>query len=254
MAIKTSLVISNVMHKRLHPRVHAFNYKVYYLCFALSQRHKLKNPFLSLEKGNLLSFYQRDHGPRDGNDLEQWIRTILATHNILEADGDIILLTLPRVLGYVFNPVSFWFCLDHQGNLRAVLSEVGNTFGERHSYISFHDDHRIIQSQDWLTSQKVFHVSPFMDVKGHYLFRFTCTDTNVSAHVNYFDDDVLMLTTSVAGKPISLTTPRILRSFFQYPLMTVKVIALIHWEAARLIFKGIRYRPKPPSPPQEITR
>jgi DUF1365 family protein len=254
MGIGRAIIAANVIHKRLRPHVHQFGYKVYYLCFALSQIKKLGNRFLSLERWNLLGFYRRDHADRNGGDLDVWIRTLLATHKIAEANGEIILLALPRILGYVFNPVSFWFCLDQQGGLRAVLSEVCNTFGEHHSYISYHDDHRVIEPVDWLRSEKLFHVSPFMDVKGYYLFQFQCAEQKVSATVNYYDDQGLLLATSVAGKPEILTTLRLLHYFFRYPLVTFKVIGLIHWEAVRLVLKGIRYRPKPPPPLHEVSR
>ena len=253
MALTTSIITADVMHKRLRPKLHGFSYKVYYLFFALSQIDRLPNKLLSLDCWNLLSFHRRDHGARNGGDLTAWIRNILADYNLTEADGEVSLLTLPRIFGYVFNPVSFWFCLDQQGGLRAVLSEVSNTFGEHHSYISFHADHRPIQSEDWLRSEKLFHVSPFMNVKGYYQFRFTYRPDKVFACVNYFDEKGLMLTTSVGGVPAPLTTKSILHNFVSYPLITFKVIALIHWEAIRLLLKGIRYRPKPSPPLKNIS-
>jgi DUF1365 family protein len=242
------------MHKRMRPRIHGFRYKVYYLCFALSDIQKLANRFLSFEKWNLLGFYRRDHGSRDGCDLDAWMRAILRDHHFTEADGDIVLLTLPRILGYVFNPVSFWFCFDRDGGLRAVLSEVSNTFGEHHSYLSFHDDHRAIAPADWLRAEKVFHVSPFLDVKGYYMFRFTCTDKQVAAHVNHYDDQGLLLATSVSGSLQPLSSSSAIKAFLRYPLMTFKVIVLIHFEAIRLVSKGIRYFYKPEPPVQEVTR
>lgn len=254
MAITTSLTITNVMHKRMRPRQHAFHYKVYYLCFALSQMKNLSNRLLGFETWNLLSFYRRDHGARDGSDLEPWARSLLAQYNITDADGDIVLLTLPRILGYVFNPVSFWFCFDRNGGLRAVISEVSNTFGEHHCYISYHDDHHVIEPNDWLQADKVFHVSPFLPVTGTYKFRFTCTDTQVAAYVNHFDDKGLMLTTSVSGALQPLTSASVLKAFLLYPLMTLKIIFLIHFEAVRLFLKGIRYFHKPEPPTQEVTR
>jgi len=254
MAIETALIAANVMHKRLRPREHAFNYKVYYLCFSLSKIKNLSNRFLSQESWNLLSFYKKDHGARDGSDLEVWIRSVLSSYGIQEADGEIVLLTLPRILGYIFNPVSFWFCFDKNDGLRAVLSEVSNTFGEHHSYICYHDDHRIIGAEDLLRAEKVFHVSPFMDLKGYYLFRFQYSATKVSAIVNYFDEQGLLLATSISGSPAPLTAVRTIKYLIRFPLMTFKVIGLIHWEAIRIILKGIRYRSKPPCPVQEVSR
>jgi DUF1365 family protein len=258
MALTKALLTARVMHARQRPRRHSFTYGVYYLCFSLSDIGDLPNRLLSVDKWNLFSFYNRDHGPRDHGkrergSLEQWMRAVLAEHEV-SADGDITLLTLPRVLGYVFNPVSFWFCRDKAGGLRAVLSEVCNTFGERHCYLSLHDDRRPIEPQDWLKAKKLFHVSPFLDVTGHYEFRFACDDDKVNVIINYHDADGLMLATSLIGQRQPLTARTLATHFFRYPLITFKVIALIHGEALRLILKGARYRPKPPPPPIEVSR
>ena len=158
------------------------------------------------------------------------------------------------MLGYVFNPVSFWFCLDMQGSLRAVLSEVCNTFGERHCYLSFHDDRRPIGNDDWLRAEKVFHVSPFMDVVGHYMFRFVYREDKIGAWIDYYDAEGLMLNTSVVGKRRPLTAHNLLTCFFRYPLVTLKVIGLIHYEAVRLCLKGIRHRTKPLPSVTEISQ
>ena len=254
MALDSAITIARVMHKRLRPREHGFSYRVYYLCFKLSQMQSISNRFLSIEKWNLMSFYRRDHGARDGSDPESWIREVLASFRLTEVGGEIILLTMPRILGYVFNPVSFWFCLDSKGQLRAVLSEVSNTFGEHHCYISCHDDHRVIAPDEWLRADKVFHVSPFMDVTGYYMFRFSCADNKIAASVNHFDDEGLLLATSVTGDLAPLTSAAAIRAFLFYPLVTFKVIVLIHFEAIRLVLKGLRYFRKPLPPLHEVTR
>lgn len=254
MALENALLEAQVVHARMHPKAHKFRYGVYYLCFALGDLPQLANRVLSREKFNLFSFYERDHGPRDGTPNEAWIRGILQQWEIPQATGKIVLLTLPRVLGYVFNPVSFWFCLDEAGQLRAVLSEVANTFGERHCYLSFHDDRRPITSDDVLQSQKLFHVSPFMEVRGHYRFRFAYREDKLGVWIDYYDGDTFMLATSVAGKRSALTAKNLLRCFFRYPLVTLKVIGLIHFEALRLLFKGMRYRSKPIPPAPKVTR
>src|SRR5262245_56485980 len=117
------LLLADVMHKRLRPKENKFIYKVFYLCFPLRKTEELKNRFLSLDSFNLIGFYKKDHAKRDGSEIEPWIRDLLKSQNVNEADGDITLLTYPRVLGHVFNPVSFWFCQDKGGALRAVLAE-----------------------------------------------------------------------------------------------------------------------------------
>jgi len=254
MVLEPMLVISNVMHKRIRPIEHGFKYKVYYLCFALSRLTKLKNAILSLDRWNLFSFYKKDYGSRDGSDLDVWVRSILETYHFSEANGEIVLMTLPRILGYSFNPVSFWYCFDNDGLLRAVLSEVSNTFGEHHCYLSFHDDHRVINENDWLRADKVFHVSPFFNVQGYYLFRFVCRADKMAAYINYFDDKGLLLVTSVNGVVVPLTMVSALKAFVMYPLVTFKVIFLIHIEALRLLVKGLRYFHKPVPPTTKVSR
>lgn len=254
MAIANGLLISKIMHARQKPRKHAFTYGAYYLCFALEELKTLGNTFLSLNQFNLFSFHDRDHASRNGDNIENWIHRLLQEWNITQADGKIVLLTLPRVLGYVFNPVSFWFCLDKLGNLRAVLSEVSNTFGEHHSYLSFHDDHRPITGDDWLEAQKMFHVSPFMKVEGYYRFRFVYSEDKIGVWINYFDEAGMLLATSVTGKRHPLTSANLLKCFFRYPLVTFKVIGLIHFEAVRLLLKRIKYQPKPLPPATEVSK
>ena len=293
MGIANGLLVADVMHKRHYPRENGFCYKVYYLCFGLSAlrpvphpnplpegegirgtgndsgnrnesslslwerarvREELSNSMLSLNRFNLFSFHEKDHGKRNGSLIEPWIRQTLSDWNIPEADGDIVLLTLPRILGYVFNPVSFWFCLDKAGNLRAVLSEVSNTFGEHHNYIAFHDDKRPITQDDWIQGEKVFHVSPFMDVDGYYQYRFAYSEETIGIWINHYNHNGLMLSTSVTGKRRPLTARSLLVAFLRYPMVTLKVIALIHYQAIKILFKGIKYRPKPLPPTTEITR
>jgi DUF1365 family protein len=254
MVMKSGLLIATIMHARQRPKKHAFTYGAYYLCFALSDMRLLASRLLSLERWNLFSFYKKDYGARDGGALDDWIRKILAEHKITAADGDIVLVTLPRLLGYAFNPVSFWFCFDTQNRLRAVLSEVRNTFGEHHFYLSCHENHAPILSDQWLQAEKAFHVSPFLPVNGHYRFRFTCSKEQVRVLINYFDQDGLMLATSITGSRHDLTATQLLKCFIRYPLVTFKIIALIHSEALRLILKGARYHPKPMPPTAEVTK
>lgn len=255
MVIENGLLIADVSHARQRPKRNAFSYGVYYLCFALDEIAQLKNGILSLNRFNLFSFHERDHAKRDGQPLEPWIRKVLADYNITQADGRVILLTLPRVLGYVFNPVSFWFCLDKDNNLRAVLSEVSNTFHDRHCYISCHEDRRPIQPDDLLRAEKVFHVSPFIDVTGYYMFRFVYRDNKIGVWIDHYNDEGLLLTTSLTGKRKPLTTRNLLHAFFRYPLVTFKVIGLIHYQAIIIwLFKGIRYRPRPIPPSTEVSQ
>ena len=253
MALKNALLIAEVAHARQAPKKNAFRYGLYYLTFALKDKHSLRMPFLSLNGFNLFSFNDKDYGNKTEMP-EEWIRRALAEWSLAEADGDVVLLTLPRVLGYVFNPVSFWFCLDKTGNLRAVVSEVTNTFHDRHCYISFHDDHRAISRDDWLRAEKIFYVSPFMPVEGHYQFRFAYGEDKIGVWINYYQSETLMLTTSLTGKRMELNSYSLIKCFFRYPLLTLKVIGLIHYQAVKLVFKGIRHFTHPAPPSLEISR
>jgi len=160
-----------VHHTRLRPVRNAFNYGVYFLRLPLRslEGKTLATRWFSRNRFNLLSFHDRDHG--DGKEpLLPWIDGVLAHNGIHDADGEVWLQTFPRVLGYVFNPVSFWFCHRADGALRAVLCEVNNTFGERHCYLL--DEGGPIGNSSEMTAKKIFHVSPFCRIEGHYRFQF----------------------------------------------------------------------------------
>ena len=251
MALTRALLIADVAHARQRPKPHRFHYGVYYLCVALSDLPLLARLKLIARNGfNLFGFHDADYGDKP----EQWLRSKLAEWGVTAADGEVVLMTLPRVLGYAFNPVSFWFCLDRGGALRAVLAQVSNTFGERHGYLLFHDDQRPIQRDDWLACEKIFHVSPFIEVGGHYEFRFAYAEERIGVWINHHDAEGLLLTTSVTGKRQELTSASLLYYFLRYPLVTMKVIGLIHLHALGLFLKGIRYRVKPAPPTSEISR
>ncbi|NBO19747.1 MAG: DUF1365 domain-containing protein [Proteobacteria bacterium] len=253
MAISNGILITDVMHARSRPKANRFRYKVFYLCVPLDALKDMCCGVLSLGGFNLFSFHESDHG--DGKTpLEPWVRGVLAQWGAKGADGRIVMVTLPRLLGYAFNPVTFYFCLDAAGGLRAVISEVNNTFGDRHCYISFHDDGRVITQDDILTTQKLMHVSPYCEVKGHYQFRFAYREEKIGVWIDYHDDEGLLLTTAMVGKRVPLSSGQLLGCFFRYPLITVKVIGLIHYQALKLFLKGIRYRTRPTPPQTEISR
>ena len=249
------ILFAKVMHKRIAPKVNAFTYGIYYIATPLSKVNAMDHGWrFGIARPALMSFYNRDHGARTPTDLRIWIGNILRDHNVTEADGEIVLVTMPRVLGYVFNPVSFWLCHDRAGHVRAVLCEVNNTFGETHSYLCTHPDHRPITNDDWMTGDKVFHVSPFRQRKGHYAFRFAIGKNAFGAWIDHHDADGKSLLTSLTGRfePMSVKTLR--RAFWQTPLVTLKAIALIHWQAVKLVAKGIKYVPKPAQHAARLTR
>ncbi len=256
MGIAGGLLVADVAHKRLRPKVNQFCYKVYYLCVSLSKLDELNSLKLcKYNKPALFSIKDKDHLVDENGTMQGYIKNILKEWQLNNvADGDVVLLTMPRIFGYVFNPVSFWFCLDKQNNLRAVLAEVNNTFGENHNYICFHDDKRPIEKDDLLESKKLFHVSPFLKTEGNYSFRFAYSDKNIGAWINYHDENGEMLTTSLVGKRHELNDKSLLACFLRYPLITIKVIFLIHWQALKLVAKGIKYIPKPSPPKNEVSK
>ncbi len=241
-----SLCLADVWHKRLKPSVNIFSYRVFYLCFDIEKTHKITSKLLSWNRFNIFSFYDKDHGKRDGSSLELWIRKILSDQNLSQQTKRIFLLAHPRVFGYVFNPVSFWYCLDEKEKLIAVLAEVSNTFGENHNYLIFNQDGSQIGPNQWFEAKKNFHVSPFFEVNGSYKFRFIFNQKKVMAWINYFSDHGQKnLLTSVICKQVKPSDFLLLKQFLSIPLMTFKVVFLIHWQALKIWIKGSKYIPKP---------
>jgi DUF1365 family protein len=242
------------MHRRLRPVAHRFSYPVFYLRIPLSQWNALPRAFLSIDRWNLFSILRRDFGPRDGSDLQAWMRALLERHGLAAADGEIVLQAFPRVLGYVFNPIVIWYAHDREGQLRAVLCEVSNTFGERHHYLLAHDDARPIVRGDAMFAAKALHVSPFCEVTGHYRFDFGASERFPRVRIDYHDAQGLLLVTALHGESQPLTARRLLRAFFAYPFMTAAVIARIHWQALRLWLRGVPWFAKPETPLKELSR
>ena len=250
-----SIVDATVVHRRLRPRENAFRYKVGYLCLRLDALESAAGRWLKLDRRGLVSFRRADHGARDGSDLRLWLRGILKQHDLAElCDGEVMLMTMPRMLGYVFNPVSFWFCHDRAGALRAVLCEVNNTFGESHCYLVHREDRGAIGPEEWFEGRKVFHVSPFLPIEGGYRFRFRLDEERAHVDVNYHDTQGLMLATSVGGRREALGDRSVLRRFLGNPTMTLAVVFRIHWQALHLWRKRARFYRKPAPPPELVTR
>ena len=248
------LLQAEIFHARERPRPNHFRYRMSYLLVpveALSSPRRIG--LFSIGGQNLFSLYGRDYG--DGvSPPADWIRGVLREWRLPEADGAIVLMTLPRIFGYAFNPVSFWLCHDCDGGLRAVLSEVRNTFGERHCYLCLHNDRRGIAPGDEIVARKVFHVSPFIAVDGEYRFRFSVTADRVAIAISLVKDGETLLRTSVAGRAAPLGKASLLGALLRNPLYPLKVIGLIHYQAIRLFLKGVRHLHKPEPPAAEVTR
>ena len=212
----------------------------------------LRSGVLSIDRGNVFSVRTKNYGI-GGQTGTAFVRDALMRYQMHEADGEVVLVTMPRMLGFAFNPVSFWLSLDKAAQLRAVVAEVNNTFGERHFYVCKHGDHRPIEPQDTVEAEKVFHVSPFMPVDGHYRFAFSWSEGSFGARIDLHDarrpdpDDV------DGRQREPATSWRLVRGLLANPLLMFKVLGLIHYQAVRLWAKGVRHFRKPPPPAEQIT-
>lgn len=237
MEIAPQIFNAKVMHKRLFPKQNSFSYGVYYLVLPL--------PAPSIP-GRITRFDAKDLGYRDGSDPSIYAQSILKTYMPDQKVKDIMLITMPRVFGYVFNPVSFYMCFNEEKALNTVIVEVHNTFGEQHTYLCAHKDNAPIGADDWFEAEKVFHVSPFLERQGIYRFRFSLKEKKLGIWIDYFDKEKnKQLITSLTGRLTLLNHSALTKSFWSHPLVTLKTILLIHWQALKLLKKGIPYIRKP---------
>jgi len=245
------LGIGTVRHRRLRPAEHAFAYPTYFLMLPMRALRTAPGTALRRNRFGLMSFHDRDHG--DGrDDALDWLDELLAAEGVHDAAGEVWLHTYPRVLGYVFKPVSFWYCHRADASLAAVVAEVNNTFGERHCYLLTGPE---VGFGRELVARKVFHVSPFCSVQGRYRFRFMRTVERTVARVDH-DDDAggALLQTSVSGELGPLTPGSVRAAFFGMPMMTLGVIGRIHWQALRLWLKRVPFVTKPQPPQAFVSR
>ena len=244
-----------VRHHRLRPVDNAFAYRTYFLMLPMRSLRAQACAALARNRFGLLAFHDRDHG--DGrNDALAWLDQLLLAEGITDAVGEVWLQTYPRVLGYVFKPVSFWHCERVDGSLAAIVAEVNNTFGERHCYLLAGDG--LGYGRD-LRSRKVFHVSPFSHVIGGYRFRFMRSRSSTQgerciARIDHEDADGTLLQTSLSGRLTPLTAASARAAFFGVPLMSFGVMARIHWQALRVWAKRMPYIKKPAPPERFVTR
>lgn len=242
-----------VQHTRLRPTRHGFRYSTYFLM--LPMRALAREPggwgAVRHNRLGLVSFHDRDHGTGQGPALA-WFESVLASEGLLEqADGEVWLHTYPRVAGYAFKPVSFWYAHRRDGALLAVLAEVNNTFGERHCYLLSGPD--LAWGRE-LTANKVFHVSPFCAVSGDYRFRFLRTADRTVVRIEHHNAQGPLLLTSVSGHLQAATAPRVRRAFFGMPMMSLGVVFRIHWQALQLAVKRVPFFRKPQPPQAFVTR
>ena len=234
------------VHVRRGGPANAFRYGVDYVL--VDAEAAPQGPGLFTRNGrNLFSLHDRDHGGPPGRGRgAAWLREVLDRHGIVLPWLRVELLTQPRVMGHVFNPVSFWLCRDGTGALRAVVAEVTNTFGDRHSYLCHRDDLGPIRASDRLAAQKVLHVSPFQETRGEYLFRFDIRPDRVAILID-FRDGTQGVQASLTGSRAPLTNRRILLSCLRRPFGSRRVLALIHWQALKLWLKRVPLHAHPAS-------
>ncbi|MFN3955505.1 MAG: DUF1365 domain-containing protein [Pararhodobacter sp.] len=230
-----------------------FSYGVDYLLLAPDE--PVRGPAIfSRNRANLVALHDIDHGGMpDAGVGVCWVRRTLAEAGLDAAGGRILLLAQPRILGHVFNPVSFWLCHGHDGSLRCVIAEVNNTYGDRHSYLCHHDDQRPILPGDELGARKLLHVSPFQPVAGDYRFHFDIDARKVAIRIEYgHAGGGLVATLSGARRPAS--TASLLGAMLRRPLGSRRVLALIHWQALKLWWKGAIFGHRPAPPVKEVSR
>jgi DUF1365 family protein len=230
---KNQICIGTIFHKRYEPKFHTFKYKTFFIKISLKKTEEIKSFFFSLNKFNLISFYHLDHGFRDGTDLFTFAKSILKNFEIDEEIDDIILQTFPRIMGYVFNPVSFWYLKNQHQNLIGIIVEVNNTFGGTHSYF--------IKDLNDLEHSKIFHVSPFNKIIGNYRFSFFKKDNYEKVTINYFIKDHLTLSASIDGNHFNWNNSLLLKLVITNPLVNFLAFYRIHLHALFLYIKGVPF-------------
>ena len=234
--METCIYKGFVTHRRFKPLRHYFSYKTFSILFDLTELEDLhkKIGIFSFNRFNIFSFYNKDHGSRDGNDLNEWVKINLKKYNLNFNVSKIKLLCFPRVFGYVFNPLSIFYC--YEGNvLKAILYEVKNTFNEQHTYVfPVNNCSKIITQQ----CNKKFYVSPFIKMDTFYNFRLTEPDESIRILIKQTDKIGKVLVACQVGKKQSISLKQLLLNFLTHPMMTFKIIVSIHYEALRLWKKG----------------
>jgi DUF1365 family protein len=253
--VESRLYTGTITHERRVPKKNRFRYQVYYVFVDVDELDTLDdrlNRFAHNRPG-LVSLWDKDHGPRDGSPLRPWIDAVCAEHGIDISGGRVYLLTFPRVLGAKFYPIAIWYCYDSAEVCRAVLLEVQNTFGEHHNYL-LHNDGAPFDWHMKSKKDKGFHVSPFIvDTEAHYEFRLTEPGDRLRVTIHDFVQGPLLLVAvlELAARP--LTDRELTRTVMRLGPMSVRALLLIHYQAARIFAKGIRYVPKPEPPRKETT-
>jgi uncharacterized protein len=246
-----ALYFGDVMHARLKPIGHRFCYRVMSLLIDLDRLDAAdrQSRLFGVNRAALYSFNEADHGERDGSSLRIYAQRRAAERGIDLAGGRVLLLCYPRLLGYTFNPLSAYFCYRAGGELALIIYEVRNTFGDIHCYVLPIRPGEISAAGVRQQQDKLFYVSPFIDMAMRYHFRVSPPGDNVKLRILETGREGPLLAATFRGRRRALTTAALLRSFFSLPLVTLKIVAAIHWEALRLWLKGARLVPRPTAAP-----
>lgn len=248
----SALYVGRVRHHRFRPKPHALSYRVFWMLLDLDEIDAIAGQLrlFSRNRFNLYAFRDADYGDRSGRPLNEQVAEALAGAGIDWDGGSVRLLTMPRILGYAFNPLSTYFCYGRDGGLRATIYEVHNTFGEIHSYVAPVGMQAGSVRQE---AEKCFHVSPFMGLAMRYAFQVMPPDERVSVAIDGHDGDGRLITASLSGERRSLGDTTLLRLLASHPLLTLKVTAAIHWHALRLLAKRIPLWAHPAPPEQRFS-
>jgi len=254
-ALASRLYLGRVSHQRLRAAAHRFAYRVFSLYLDLDelpQLHRRLHLF-SYNRWNILSFQDRDHGARDGMPLRPWIESQMRAARLDGSPGPIRILCFPRLLGYVFNPLSVWFIHGADHRLNAILYEVSNTFGEHHCYLlpvgAAHRPGDVIKQH----CRKALHVSPFIGMDARYEFRLHEPDRRLRIGIVERDADGVVMSATHRAAAAELSDRTLVAALVANPLMTMKVIAAIHWQALRLWLKGVQLQRRPMPPPSLVS-
>jgi hypothetical protein len=240
------LYLGRVMHHRLRPRRHRFVYRVFSLLIDLDGLPELDRRLrlLSVNRPNLVSFQERDHGARDGSPLRPWVEAMLAARGLDLAGGRVLLLCFPRLLGYVFNPLSIYYCYDAQDRLVALVYEVKNRCGEQHAYALPLARPEGSDGPARQSTRKAFYVSPFLEMAARYRFKLDPPGERLTVVIQQEVAQATTLVATLTGARRPLTDAQLLRAILRMPLMTYKVIVGIHYEALWLWLKGLPLQPR----------
>lgn len=243
------LYFGEVMHTRIRPIKHRFKYRVMSLLIDLDRLDAANRQSLlfGVNRAALYGFNEADHGGRDGSPLRAFAQQRASEHGIDLTAGRVLLLCYPRLLGYTFNPLSVYFCYRADGGLALVIYEVRNTLGDIHAYALAVNPDDVSEAGIRQTQDKLFYVSPFVEMATRYHFRIFPPGDRVRLRILETDGEGPLLAATFNGRRRRLSTAELLRSFFTLPLVTLKIIVAIHWEAMRLRLKGARLVPRPSS-------